>query len=321
VTDEFVHDVQWNPNGSEFALAYGAMPFPKVSLFDLKSNKTADIERVEARNKLYYDRHGRILCVGGFGSLNGDMDFWDLTSPELRKVGHANAFSSSFQQWCPNSYHFLTGIVSPRVKVDNGVKIFTYQGALVYEECFTELYKVEWSPCPKTGFPPKEIVRGTISPVAKTEIYRHKNFTGRSAAPVTKVNTAVRYAPGGAPVGGIPGGTPVVGGGGRGRVPVGGTPVGGTPVRQPKKKPNPGPKGPQAQGKPPNQQNPAQGGTETKPQDPEKRKKQIELKLQQIGVLKQKQTAGQPLDAAQLVKIGTETSLREELAGIVGLSV
>lgn len=33
VTDEFVHDVQWNPNGTEFAVAYGSMPFTKVGLF------------------------------------------------------------------------------------------------------------------------------------------------------------------------------------------------------------------------------------------------------------------------------------------------
>ena len=26
VTDEDIHDVQWNPNGNEFAVIYGAMP-------------------------------------------------------------------------------------------------------------------------------------------------------------------------------------------------------------------------------------------------------------------------------------------------------
>ncbi len=74
VTDEYVHDVQWNPNNNEFACIYGAMPFPKVlfflffnllffqvSLFNLKCTKTADIvQGEEARNKLLYDPNGRV---------------------------------------------------------------------------------------------------------------------------------------------------------------------------------------------------------------------------------------------------------------------
>lgn len=71
VTDEFVHDVQWNPNGNEFVVAYGSMPFTKVSLFDLKCNKTADIEKQEARNKLLYDPYGRVrLCLNRYSCLD-----------------------------------------------------------------------------------------------------------------------------------------------------------------------------------------------------------------------------------------------------------
>lgn len=112
----------------------------------MKCDKTADlVNGEEARNKLLYDPYGRvsffhfplpntrqpkkqtfstfqpfqfletdlaqILCVGGFGSLNGDMDFWDLTKPDLKKVGKASAFSASYQEWCPDSRHFMACVV------------------------------------------------------------------------------------------------------------------------------------------------------------------------------------------------------------------
>lgn len=232
VTDEYVHDVQWNPNSTEFACIYGAMPFPKVSLFNMKCTKTADlVNGEEARNKLLYDPYGRILCVGGFGSLNGDMDFWDLTKQDLKKVGRANAFSASHQEWCPDSKHIMACVVSPRMKMDNGIKIFNYHGELVHEEKVPELYQVHWRPFLKGTFPQKEVEapkKLTTGPA----LYRHPHA---AAAPVAssggRGSGPVRYTPPGA---GQPrqvvGCNPVAN-----RVPVGGgAVVGGPPVPQSK---------------------------------------------------------------------------------------
>jgi len=322
VTDEFVHDVQWNPNGTEFAVAYGSMPFTKVSLFDMKGNKTADIEKREARNKVLYDPHGRILCVGGFGSLNGDMDFWDITKPELKKIGFANAFSSSYHAWCPDSYHFMASVVSPRMKMDNGIKIFNYLGEKLYEESLDELYQVEWRPYPRGTYPQKDIVAKATTTAAPAK-YRHPNFTGRGGSldgNKTGADGPTRYTPSGGayrpPVGGtLVGGTPVGGGpvggsaarGGRGagggaRGGRGGSPVGGSPAKQQPKQNQPKPQSPPA------------GESPSAGLDPEKRRKQIQLKLQQIAVLKKKQESGQTLDTNQEEKIKTQQTLEEELA-------
>ena len=70
VTDEPVHDVKWSPRGDEFAVIYGAMPDPKISVFDLSVAKRMDLaEHDQPRNTLHYDPTGRVLCVGGFASL------------------------------------------------------------------------------------------------------------------------------------------------------------------------------------------------------------------------------------------------------------
>eukprot|EP01127_Copromyxa_protea_P009110 TRINITY_DN2120_c0_g1_i1.p1 TRINITY_DN2120_c0_g1~~TRINITY_DN2120_c0_g1_i1.p1 ORF type:complete len:556 (-),score=141.74 TRINITY_DN2120_c0_g1_i1:40-1464(-) len=286
VTDEFIHDLQWNPNGNEFAVAYGAMPFTKVSLFDgAKCTKTADIEKVEARNKVLYDPHGRILCVGGFGSLNGDMDFWDLTKPELKKIGSVNAFSTCYHQWCPDSFHFLACVVSPRMKMDNAIKIYNYYGEKVYEEPVEELYQVEWKPYLRGTYPQKPIVikaTTTAAAAAAPAKYRHPHFTGKASVPGSNATAAsgpTRFTPSGASRSG----------------PVGGGPVGGGPVgnKAPKK-----PAGPLS--------------------EEDKKKRALEQKLQQIVVLKKKQASGATLDAQQLEKLKTEKSVREELAKLAG---
>lgn len=61
VTDEAVHAAQWHPSGLEFAVIYGAMPDPRISVFDLKAKIVAELAEPEApRNTLYYDPTGKV---------------------------------------------------------------------------------------------------------------------------------------------------------------------------------------------------------------------------------------------------------------------
>jgi len=219
VTADSIHDVKWNPNGKEFAVVYGDMPNTKITIFDLKCQKIADLgETGEARNTLYYDPKGRILCVGGFGSLNGNMDFWDLTSENITKISSTNSFSSSYHEWCPDGYHFLTGVVAPRMRQDNGVKIFNYHGELIYQEDITELLTAHWRPrspelFPITALIPPNPKAKKIAPLAAPKPYRHPNFSGTASAstPQGPKTTATRYTPGGQAQRTIPGGIPVGG--------------------------------------------------------------------------------------------------------------
>eukprot|EP01126_Amoeba_proteus_P053299 TRINITY_DN6491_c0_g1_i2.p1 TRINITY_DN6491_c0_g1~~TRINITY_DN6491_c0_g1_i2.p1 ORF type:complete len:433 (+),score=145.64 TRINITY_DN6491_c0_g1_i2:761-2059(+) len=339
VTDDFVHDVQWNPNGNEFAVIYGNMPFTKVSFYDLKCSKRADLGGNEARNKLLFDPYGQMLCVGGFGSLNGDMDFWDLSKENLVKVGSANAFSSSFHQWCPNSYHFLACVVSPRMKMDNGIKIFNYHGEKVYEEAVEELYQVEWCPEPKGTYPKRDISppRATkTTAAAQPAKYRHPHFTECSTVVGGVESTPVRYSPSGLPMRQLVGGTPVASKGKKKKK----KPQKPAQDQQPQQQQQQQPQQKQKQQQPqqqqqqqpqqqqqqqPQQQQQQQPQQKQKQQQPqqesrqdfEKRKKQIEVKLQQIEVLKHKRSTGQPLDLNQINKIDSEDTLREELANLL----
>ena len=50
--------------------------------------------------------------------------------------------------WSPDARRILTGVLNPRLRVDNGYKVFKYNGELLNNVDFsqTELYEVLWRP-------------------------------------------------------------------------------------------------------------------------------------------------------------------------------
>jgi translation initiation factor 2A len=97
------------------------------------------------RNTIAYSPHGRYLLVAGFGNLNGQMDIYDL-SANYTKVATIEAPNSSVCEWSPDGRHILTATTSPRLRVDNGIRIWHVSGKLMYNQDFPELYEVYWRP-------------------------------------------------------------------------------------------------------------------------------------------------------------------------------
>ena len=52
-------------------------------------------------------------------------------------------------EWSPDSKHFLTAILFPRLRVDNGYRVWSCNGALVQEERLEELTIAAWRPSPR----------------------------------------------------------------------------------------------------------------------------------------------------------------------------
>ena len=82
-----IHDIQWAPSGRDFIAIYGFVP-GKATLFGEKCKPKFEFGSV-AHNTVIWSPHGRFVCLAGFGSLNGDMDFWDMN--KLKKMGSANS--------------------------------------------------------------------------------------------------------------------------------------------------------------------------------------------------------------------------------------
>lgn len=89
------------------------------------------------------------MCLAGFGNLNGEMEMWDLET--FKQIGYCKSNSASFCEWSLDDRKIMTNIVTPRLRVDNCFKIFSYTGTLLNKVPFdhTELYETHWfnMPC------------------------------------------------------------------------------------------------------------------------------------------------------------------------------
>ncbi|KAI5863709.1 translation initiation factor eIF-2A [Durotheca rogersii] len=138
-----IHDVSWSPNGKEFGVIYGYMP-AKTTIFNQRAVATYSFP-IGPRNTIIFSPTGRFALVAGFGNLTGQIDVYDLEK-DFRKVCTIESGNPSVCQWSPDSRYIMTATTSPRLRVDNGVKLWHVGGGIMYHEDMVELYSVIWRP-------------------------------------------------------------------------------------------------------------------------------------------------------------------------------
>ena len=348
-----IHDFEWSPNSREFIVIYGFMP-AKVVLFSYKVNVIAELG-TQPRNFVAYNPQGRLFCIAGFGNLSGTVDIWDREDLSKGKIFSMDASNSSVCQWSPDGHFLLTGTLSPRLRVENGVRIWHCTGNLVHIDWINELYQAGWRPSLNTAqtpfpkvIPPaptpspaaaaylaekaaKPKLTGAYRPpgargTATPDIFKRLDVEGGSGASSPLSLSRQNSVPG-TPQNGHTenGGGAYVppGGGNRGRKTVPGAAVPCAP-----------PKGAQnaASGKKAKKPTPAaavqspavaaanvSGAAEASGSfdNPlEKKMRNLNKKLKAIQELKDKQAKGEKLEQTQLQKIGTEAEIRAELAAL-----
>lgn len=148
--DGAIHDVTWSPKSNSFAVVYGYMP-SKTVIFNKRAEPVHTFP-LKPRNTVLFSPHGRFVLVAGFGNLAGEMDIYDLEK-DYAKVCTIDASNASTCNWAPDGRHILTAITSPRLRVDNGIRIWHASGQLMYNEDMNELYTVCWRPQPSSTYP------------------------------------------------------------------------------------------------------------------------------------------------------------------------
>ncbi|EER07320.1 conserved hypothetical protein [Perkinsus marinus ATCC 50983] len=171
-----IHDIGWCPGNArkgkigkteeaeeEFILIAGPIP-PETTLLSTASikdsasdsggteNGSAGQRHLDVvhgmgktkRNTVCWNRYGRYAVVGGFGNMAGEMDFWDMA--ECKVVGSLRAECPVISTWAPDGRHFSTATTWPRMRVDNKIDIYSYNGRLICRHEFNELYSASWKP-------------------------------------------------------------------------------------------------------------------------------------------------------------------------------
>ncbi|THW42980.1 translation initiation factor eIF-2A [Aureobasidium pullulans] len=140
-----IHDVSWSPNSKEFGVVYGYMP-AKTTIFNQRAVAQHSFS-LGPRNTIIFSPHGRFVIVAGFGNLAGTMDIYDMEK-NYQKVSTIEASNASICEWSPDGQHILTATTSPRLRVDNGIRMWHVSGSFLYNEEMSELYHVTWRPEP-----------------------------------------------------------------------------------------------------------------------------------------------------------------------------
>ena len=136
------------------------LPFPltafivmpaRVMLFDQRVRTLHDFG-TSFYNFISFNPQSRLVLLGGFGNLAGKIDIFDRRS--LTKISTIDASNTSHCEWSPDGKFILTATLSPRLRVDNGIKIWYLLGQLLHVQDCEELYQTSWRPTLVDAAPP-----------------------------------------------------------------------------------------------------------------------------------------------------------------------
>lgn len=117
----------------------------KAVLFDSHVRVVHDFGTAP-QNFISFNPQGRLLALAGFGNMSGKINVYDRRS--LEKVATVDAPNTTFFEWSPCGRFMLTATLSPRLRVDNGIKIWHCAGPLMHVQLVDELYQASWRPIP-----------------------------------------------------------------------------------------------------------------------------------------------------------------------------
>ena len=116
--------------------------------------------------------------------MTGSISFFDVSNintPTL--IGEATAFATSYHAFSPDSRYFIAATLSPKLRIDNGFKMFTYNGELLSKEDQNEMYKIQFDPMPEDYQIERfDLVKRKADKKASPGIYRHPKFTQNNSA-------------------------------------------------------------------------------------------------------------------------------------------
>mmetsp|Transcript_46171 Transcript_46171/g.133011 ORF Transcript_46171/g.133011 Transcript_46171/m.133011 type:complete len:643 (-) Transcript_46171:318-2246(-) len=128
--DGQVQDIAWSPTANEFVAIVGFQP-ANVTLHDGKNGKLISTLGQSRRNTLKWNPFGRFLAVGGFGTLAGDLDFFDRSKEET--IASMRAPLTVECAFGPDGRLFLACTIAPRMNEGNQLSMYKYTGELVFK--------------------------------------------------------------------------------------------------------------------------------------------------------------------------------------------
>ena len=183
-----VQDYQWVPSmefqDRGFCLISGQTPF-SIQMFDNDGTSVLHDFKKSRKNTIRFSSiGGRFLALGGFGNLAGELDFYDIPSRKIFRSTRAECTVEC--SWAPNGRVFMTSSTHPRMRVDNHIELFKFNGEKIGRLNFPELYAAKWRPMPNAKFAdtPASLKSFVVNePEVVKKAYKAPSGASRSSTP------------------------------------------------------------------------------------------------------------------------------------------
>lgn len=206
---ESVHAFAWEPTGDRFAVCHGEGNIKlNVSFYTMCGGKDKNellklytLENKQA-NHLYWSPMGNLIILAGLGDgMSGILNFWDADNQtSLKEQEH---FKCTQIEWDPSGRMVATSVVQPlenfnyKFSMENGFKIWSFQGQLLKDEKKEKLFQMMWRPRPKSLLSAKQQSE-IISNIKKyerkyTEGDREARRAAREAESAKKLAVATEF--------------------------------------------------------------------------------------------------------------------------------
>lgn len=174
---EKVRAFAWEPNGKRFAYICGESS-DTVSCYTMKKTKIKHEFDVKDRptSNIYWSPAGESLLLASLGQLGGELEFFDAkVKKSMAKQSHHSCTEIA---WDPSGRYVSTAVCQPlrssgsfKFAMNNGYRIWSFIGELVYELPMNDLYQFLWRPRPKSLLTEEQIK--SAKAIMKSKYFKH----------------------------------------------------------------------------------------------------------------------------------------------------
>eukprot|EP01059_Diplonema_ambulator_P025100 TRINITY_DN42088_c0_g1_i1.p1 TRINITY_DN42088_c0_g1~~TRINITY_DN42088_c0_g1_i1.p1 ORF type:complete len:702 (+),score=337.86 TRINITY_DN42088_c0_g1_i1:36-2108(+) len=153
----------FEPKGHRFALIHGPSDVKlSVSFYTMGGVKAGEVKLLgtfpqKQVNHMYWSPKGKYLLLAGMKQpFNGKtLEFWNVD--ELDLMNTCEHFMCSNVNWDASGRFVTTFVSQVYHQMENGMKMWTFQGKLVTAKKFEKFYQFEWRPRPQTLLTEKDL--------------------------------------------------------------------------------------------------------------------------------------------------------------------
>jgi translation initiation factor 3 subunit B len=143
----------WEPRGTRFGVIYKGKTGNSVTFYQMGNPKSGTVKKLETLedrqcDHLFWSPKGNHVVLAGLSSqaTSGPLEFYDVQNRET--MGQTEHYLCTDLNWDPSGRYIGTSVSSYRYQMENGFKVWTFQGKLLHSVSKEKFWQFLWRPHP-----------------------------------------------------------------------------------------------------------------------------------------------------------------------------